>query len=136
FANLQGGGAVDTFTLTAPATSNIKGGGGVDVVALATNTLTGSIAGEVGGVSITGLGSAAIGTAGTNVGYNGTSANVSGGFTDATNLAGSGTLTGTANASDWSSITGTSRAYTDTRGPYTALFRSFANLQGGGAVDT
>src|SRR5205807_903557 len=113
FATLQGGAAVDTFTLTGPATFNIKGAGGVDVVALAGNTLTGSIAGEAGGVSITGLGSAQIGAAGTTIGYDGSSTNVSLGFTDATNLSGSGTLTGTANASGWSALNGTSGAYTD-----------------------
>src|SRR5438105_10828591 len=83
-------------------TFNIKGGGGVDVVALATNTLTGSIAGEVGGVSITGLGRTGRGHVCTHVTNECRIANASGRLTDATNLAGSGTLTGTANACDLS----------------------------------
>src|SRR5213079_867701 len=134
FANLQGGSAVDTFTLTGPATFNVKGGAGLDVVALQANVLTGSIAGETAGVSITGLVDAQIGAASsTTTGYDGTSASVSSGFTDALNLSGSGTLTGTTNASTWSSLTG---SYTDNSGTNNVGFSTFANLQGGTAVDT
>src|SRR5213079_350318 len=137
FANLQGGTAVDTFTLTGGATFNLKGGAGLDVVALGGNTLTGSIAGETAGVSITGLGSAQIGAASaTTTGYDGTSASVSGGFTDALNLSGSGTLTGTNNVSAWSALTGTTGSYTDNSGTNNVGFSTFANLQGGTAVDT
>src|SRR5438477_2917191 len=49
-------------------------------------------------------------------GYDGTSASVSGGFTDALNLSGSGTLTGTNNVSAWSALTGTTGSYTDNSG--------------------
>src|SRR5204862_5914521 len=51
FGTLQGGSAVDTFTLGANATFNLKGGDGLDVFALGTRTLTGSIAGEAAGGS-------------------------------------------------------------------------------------
>ncbi|MBK9624571.1 MAG: hypothetical protein IPO38_08425 [Rhodocyclaceae bacterium] len=131
FATLQGGSAVDTFTLGAASTANIKGGGGIDVLALATNTLTGSFAGEAAGGSITGIGSAVLTAAGV-VGFNGTSANVAAGFTDVGSLTGTGTLTGINTASAWS-VTGAGGTYTSTN---TLTYNGFATLQGGSAVDT
>ncbi|MBK7685201.1 MAG: hypothetical protein IPJ25_03530 [Rhodocyclaceae bacterium] len=86
FATLQGGSAVDTFTLNGASTANIKGGGGVDVLALATHTLTGSFAGEAAGGSVTGIGSAALTAVGAVTGFDGTSANISAGFTDVGSL--------------------------------------------------
>src|SRR5436189_282051 len=106
FANLQGGSGVDTFALTGAATFNLKGGAGLDVVNLGGFGLTGSIAGETAGVSINGLGSAHIGAASsTTAGYALSLHDALPIFTDALNLSGSGTLTGTTNASTWSSLT-------------------------------
>src|SRR5204862_43476 len=104
---------VQTCLLRANATFNLKGGNGLDVFALGTRTLTGSIAGEAAGGSITGLGSATLTQAGATTGYDGTSANVSLGFTDITNLAGTGTLQGTDLASSWA-LSATSGSYADT----------------------
>src|SRR6185369_1543555 len=135
FQTLQGGGAIDTFTLAANATAVIKGGGGVDVLALGGNTLTGSYAGEAAGGTITGIGSAAI-TAPATTGVDGTSTNVSGNFTDVTSLtssSGTGTLTGSANASNWS-LSGAGGTYVDTTGTApsgTVAFSGFQTLQGG-----
>src|SRR4030095_16057923 len=112
FATLQGGTAIDTFTLGGATTFNLAGGAGVDVFALATNTLTGTINGEANGGSITGIGSATLTAAGT-PGFNGTSANVSGGFSNITDLQGSGTLQGLDAVSSWA-VTGTSGTYTST----------------------
>src|SRR5258706_545654 len=92
--SLQGGTGIDTFTLGGASTFDLKGGAGVDVFALATNTLTGSIDGEAAGGSITGIGSATLTALGGTTGFNGTSANVSTGFSNITDLQGSGTLQG------------------------------------------
>src|SRR5204863_169708 len=96
FANLQGGSGVDTFALTGAATFNPKVGAGLDVVNLGGFVLSSSIAGTEAytlslhdALPIFGAASS------TTTGYDGTSASVSGGFTDALNLSGSGTLTGT-----------------------------------------
>src|SRR4051812_2411997 len=61
-----------------------------------------AIAGEAAGGSITGIGSATLTVAGTTTGYDGTSLSVTGGFSDITNLAGTGTLQGTDLASSCS----------------------------------
>ncbi len=129
---LQGGSAVDTFTLSANATANIKGGDGLDVLALATHTLTGSYAGEAAGGTITGIGSATLTATGTTTGFNGTSDNVSAGFTDVTSLTGTGTLTGLDAVSGWA-MSGTGGTYTST---YALTYSGFATLQGGTGADT
>ncbi|MBK7685198.1 MAG: filamentous hemagglutinin N-terminal domain-containing protein [Rhodocyclaceae bacterium] len=132
FATLQGGSAVDTYTLGAASTANIKGGDGIDVLALATNTLTGSFAGEAAGGSITGIGSAVLTAVGAETGFDGTSANVSAGFADVGSLTGTGTLTGINTASAWA-MNGTGGTYTSTNA---LTYSGFATLQGGSAVDT
>ena len=90
FGTLQGGSAVDTCTLTNNATFALKGGDGLDVSAVRSPTPTGSTAGKAAGGSLPCIGSATLTAAGT-TGFNGTSANVTLGFTDITDLAGSGT---------------------------------------------
>ena len=132
FATLQGGTAIDTYTLSANATANIKGGDGLDVLALATHTLTGSYAGEAAGGTITGIGSATLTATGTTTGFNGTSDNVSAGFTDVTSLTGTGTLTGLDAVSGWA-MSGTGGTYTST---YALTYSGFATLQGGTGADT
>src|SRR5204863_323004 len=86
FANLQGGSGVDTFALTGAATFNLKGGAGLDVVNFGGCGSRGTIALRAGSVAVCGPGRAQIGAASsTTTGYAGTSASVSGGFTDALN---------------------------------------------------
>ena len=131
-STLQGGSAVDTFTLGSASTFNLKGGDGLDVFALGGNWLTGSIAGEAAGGSITGIGSATLTAVGTTAGFNGTSANVSGGFTDISDLSGSGTLQGLDAVSSWAT-NGTSGTYTSTNA---LTFSGFGTAQGGNQADT
>lgn len=131
FSTLQGGSTIDNFTLSSNTTSTIKGGGGLDVLNLASHTLTGSFAGEAAGGSITGIGSATLTGLGAITGFNGTSANVTGNFTDIVSLTGTGTLTGLNTASVWD-MSGTN-TYTSTNA---LTFGGFAMLQAGSAADT
>ncbi|MBK7685200.1 MAG: hypothetical protein IPJ25_03525 [Rhodocyclaceae bacterium] len=94
--------------------------------------MTGSFAGEAAGGSITGIGSAVLTAAGAATGFDGTSANVSAGFTDVGSLTGTGTLTGINAASAWA-MNGTGGTYTSTNA---LTYSGFATLQGGSAVDT
>src|SRR5438477_491585 len=112
--------------LAGGATFNKKGGAGLDVVALGGNTLTGSIAGETAGVSITGLGSAQIGAASaTTTGYDGTRAGLSGDLCVEFRRVRSRSLTGTNTASAWSALTGTTGSYTDNSGTNNVGFSTF-----------
>src|SRR5258706_1892975 len=95
------------------------------------STLTGSIDGEANGGSITGIGSATLTTQGATTGFNGTAASVTTGFSNITDLQGSGTLQGRDVASTWSVDTG---SYSD--GTRSLTFGSFATLQGGTGIDT
>src|SRR4029450_14027464 len=104
----------------------------VAVFALAHTTLTGPINGEANGGSITGIGSATLTAQGGTAGFNGTSANVSGGFSNITSLSGSGALTGRDVASTWD-LDGTP-TYSD--GGRTLDFTGFATLTGGSGIDT
>src|SRR5205814_2729732 len=83
---------IDTFNLAGAAAYNLKGGAGVDVFVLGDNTLTCSMAREVNVGSITGRSSATLTTQGATTGFNGTAASVSTGFSNITDLQGTGTL--------------------------------------------
>src|SRR5258706_378122 len=106
-------------------------GAGVDVFALGGNTLTVSIDGEVSGGSVTGVRRAALTMQGATTGFNGTAAAVTTGFSNITDLQGSGTLQGRDVASTWSGDKG---SYSDST--HSLTFGSFATLQGGTGIDT
>src|SRR5262249_6551550 len=103
FATLQGGTAVDTFTVTAPSAVSLKGGAGADVFDLGAS-LTGALDGagdrdtlrgsQFIDVTLTGSGAS---------GFAGTTTAVTGGFAgiDVVTGAGPGTLTGEDKASTW-----------------------------------
>ena len=104
FGTLQGGTAVDTFTVTAPSAFTLKGGTGDDVFDLGA-VLTGALDGEadsdtLGGSQITDVTLTAPGRAALPV----ATAAVTGGFAgiDIVTGTGAGTLTGEDTASTWS----------------------------------
>src|SRR2546423_202452 len=92
FGTLQGGTAVDTFTLGGATTFNLKGGDGIfffnDTATTEIYTLSLHDALPI----FTGLGSATLTALGGTTGFNGTSANVSTGFSNITDLQGTGTF--------------------------------------------
>src|SRR5258706_391600 len=95
------------------------------------STLTGSIDGEANGGSITGIGSATLTTQGATTGFNGTAASVTTGFSNITDLQGSGTRP-EQHTSELQSLTKVGcRDLT-----HKLTFGSFATLQGGTGIDT
>src|SRR5204862_3856257 len=117
--------------LTGRATFNVKGGAGLDVVVFQANVRTRSISRREGGADVSGSVLAQIGAkSATTTGYDGTSASVSGGFTDALNLSGSGTLTGT-NRSEERRVGKEWRGSYSDGGTSSEGFSTVATLQGG-----
>ena len=113
FATLQGGSAIDTFTLSANAAANLAGGAGVDVFDMGGFTLTGSVAGQAAGGTLSGVVNATLTATGATTGFDGTSTEVSVGFTDINTIngTGAGTLQGLNTASTWDVD---ANSYTDT----------------------
>ncbi len=104
------------------------GGGGADVFALGGNTLTGSVNGEAGGATLSGITNPTLTALGASAGFNGTATGVTGGFSNITNLQGTGTLTALAGAATWNGATYTSgNALT---------FGSTFDIQAGAGTDT
>src|SRR5207302_1934147 len=100
-------------------------------------TLTGSIDGEAGTNTLQGAGITDVTLTGSAAnGYGGTTANVTGGFSNIRTLTGSGagTLTGENTTSTWS--LGASKTYDDTAGNGTLTFSGFGTAQGGTGADT
>ncbi len=136
FETLQGGTAIDTFQVdNAGATALLRGGAGNDQFIL-NGTLVGSIDGEAS----TGTGDRISGTAVGQVALLGSTSagtinSLTGGFTNIESLSGNGqansSLTGLNAAATWN-LTATPTYVSGT----TLNFDSFANLQGGTAVDT
>src|SRR6266850_2146757 len=136
FGTAQGGGQADTFNVTAPTALSLKGGGGNDVFDVAAVTLTGSIDGETGTNKLQGAGITDATLAGSATdGYSGTTANVTGGFSNIRTLTGSGagTLTGENAISTWS--LGASKTYDDGAGNGALTFSGFGTAQGGSQAD-
>ena len=162
FRNLQGGGAIDTFNVTAASTFNLFGGAGADDVnisAALTGTvsteagldtidfiLAGTVSGNVDGgtsaaLTLNGLAAAAnvvVTGNGTIDGFQGTIANVILGVSTFNNIttlvghAGADSLTGANLANTWA-LGATQTLSTSTR---TMQFSGFDTLQGGTNSDT
>ena len=133
FATLQGGSAIDTFTLSANATANLAGGDGVDLFDMGGFTLTGSVAGQATGGTLLGVVNATLTATGATTGFNGSSTEVSLGFSDINTINGTGTLQGLNTVSTWDVD---ANIYTDTVSTRTLNHSGFATLQGGSAIDT
>ena len=82
FTTLQGSSAIDTFTLSANGAANLAGGDAVDVFDMGGFTLTGSVAGQAAGGTLSGVVNAALTAPGADTGFDGTSTGVSLGFSD------------------------------------------------------
>jgi hypothetical protein len=150
YSTLQGGTAVDAFTVTAAGYSATLNGGDGNDTFVVNGTLTGSINGQNNDDSITvnasvtgvvdgGAGSDTLNLGGdvtlttsTANGYSGTNANIGGGFSGIDTLIGSGTLTGENVASTWT--LGATATYQDNTANV-LTFSGYSTLQGGTAVD-
>ena len=135
FATLQGGSDIDSFNVTLASNFDLLGGAGVDVFDIAA-TLTGSIDGEVAGATLQGtqITDVTLTTAGGTTGFNGSTIDVTAGFSNINSITGSGvgTLTGRDVSSSWD-LDG-SPTYND--GALTLDITGFGTLQGGSDIDT
>ena len=134
-STLQGSSNIDTFNVTSGSNFDLQGGAGIDVFDIAA-TLTGSIDGEVAGGTLSGtrITDVMLTTQGGTTGFNGSTIDVTAGFSNINSITGSGagTLTGRDVSSSWD-LDG-SPTYND--GALTLDITGFGTLQGGSDIDT
>jgi acrosin len=141
---IQGGSAKDTFIIDAGTTTstNLFGNDGDDSFTLRSGaTVTGILDGGSGNNALNVAGSVTLtgsSNTATEVGYTGTNANVTAGFSGISvltdNGAGSDTLTGEGVASTWA--LGATETYNDGRGNGSLTFSGYSTLQAGNGGDS
>ncbi|WP_179957840.1 beta strand repeat-containing protein, partial [Exilibacterium tricleocarpae] len=139
FANietLQGGSAVDKFTLASGSIGNVRGGGGDDQIFLNGAAVNGSVSGEAGRDEINAAGNWLLAVLDAVNGANGTVGGIA--FADMESIVGAGgTLTGADVNTNWTvDGAGSGRLANADAGAVAVTFSGIDNLRGGAGVDS